>query len=202
MKNIWQIPIMSKHKTTMRKASKNTDTDKKIQYMTESDAEVVGFDAVKKDYTSSLHLNTSPSSVDAILQTISKRYFIEFKNGFIGSKEQNSIIKKVYDSLLIYGDISKESISDIRNNTELVLVYNESANKDNDRIRRLDDVENSPSLEEFSKNIHRLAKEEYVSFGLNMFQTYCFSKVHTYTRLEFEKMLDSIDSEQIMRKDG
>lgn len=52
-------------------------------------------------------------------------------------------------------------------------------------------VQHSQSFDYFAKSVGRLADEEYVCFGIKIFEKYCFSKVHTYTEKEFMEYLEN-----------
>lgn len=49
--------------------------------------------------------------------------------------------------------------------------------------------QHSNAFDSIAKNISKMAKDEYVCFGIRMFEGYCFKKVHTYTEKEFERYL-------------
>ena len=84
------------------------------------------FDLVKQKYLNNLgHSENDAQSVDALTQTEKAIVFIEFKNGRV----HNSDVKtKIRDSLLIYCDITKSTISTTRADSVLVLVYNLESN--------------------------------------------------------------------------
>lgn len=48
------------------------------------------------------------------------------------------------------------------------------------------------SFDDFARRMGGLAGEEYVCFGLKMFEKYCFAKVHTYTEREFQGYLKAL----------
>ena len=91
--------------------------------MIDSDAQIINFDKVKTDYLNSLGYSEEYAhSVDALGEDEKGHiYLIEFKNGDIKTSE---IREKLTDSLLIYCDITRTSISDTRQGTDFVLVYN------------------------------------------------------------------------------
>ena len=105
--------------------------------MTESEVPAVDFDLVKEKYIEDLGLSDVPKSNDALLDMgKGKLAFIEFKNGYIDSKKQFDIRKKIYDSTLIFTDIVSAGISQMRQCVEYVLVYNENANGQNPAAAR------------------------------------------------------------------
>lgn len=109
--------------------------------------------------------------------------------------KQFAVRKKIYDSLLIFTDIVSAGLHDLRLHAEYILVYNEIVNAGNpDVVReRKKNVQPSVSFDYIAKELGRLAKEEYVCFGINIFENYCFRKVHTFTEREFEEYLRRID---------
>ncbi len=188
-------PIFSENISTLKETSVDKRDCNNYTYMTESNRPAVSFDLVKEKYTENLGLSSVPKSNDALFDDENgKLIFVEFKNGYIDSKKQFDIRKKIYDSTLIFSDIVSVGISNLRQCMEYVLVYNENANATNPDIsdKKTDYVKESTSFDKFAKIISGLAKDEYVGFGVKMFENYCFKKVHTYTESEFEKYLDTI----------
>lgn len=162
--------------------------------MTNSEKEAVNFDNVKNDYIKDLSLSNAPSSNDALfLSRDNKLIFVEFKNGFMDGEKKFSIRKKIYDSIIILTDILNTGISALRNKMEYILVYNESVNADEKEVleKTRYSVQHSQAYDFIAKGVSKMANKEYVCFGVNMFENYCFSKVHTYTEAEFEEFLKS-----------
>ncbi|BDF15368.1 hypothetical protein CLOSCI_03286 [[Clostridium] scindens ATCC 35704] len=190
-------PIFSSHHSNLRKLSLDDGKGQKI-YMTQSTRDAVNFDAVKKEYIKSLGLSKVPSSNDALFDDgRGLLVFVEFKNGFISRKKKLEIWKKLYDSTLIFADITSTGISYMRSNMKYILVYNETVNQDNDldedlKKKRKTAVQPSPAFDAFAKNVGKYANEEYVCFGLIIFQNYCFKEVHTYTETEFDAYLSTL----------
>ena len=129
MKN---IPILAKYLTTLQETSKDNHNNTAI-YMTNSNLEVVNFDLVKNEYCKNLGLDNVASSVDALFFKEENIYFIEFKNGRI---EKNEVVKKMYDSLLMFSDISQKDISYFRKHLHFILVYNDEKVKEDDFVLR------------------------------------------------------------------
>ena len=180
---------------------KETSIDKRggtPQYMTLSTREAVNFDGVKEEYVKPLGVSEIPKSNDALFDD-GKGFlvFVEFKNGFMDRPKQFTVRKKVYDSALIFTDITSKGISYMRNHMKYILVYNETANQGNNSDKDLKEkqktaVQQSPAFDAFAKNVGRYANEEYVCFGLKIFQNYCFKEVHTYTEAEFDAYLSTL----------
>ena len=180
---------------------KETSIDKRDgtpQYMTLSTREAVNFDGVKEEYVKPLGVSEIPKSNDALFDD-GKGFlvFVEFKNGYMDHRKQFAVRKKVYDSVLIFTDITSTGISFMRDHMKYILVYNETANQDNDldeelKKKRKTAVQPSPAFDAFAKNMGKYANEEYVCFGLKIFQNYCFKEVYTYTEAEFNAYLSSL----------
>ncbi len=180
--------------STLRNTSEDKRNVKNVFFMTQSDREVIDFDKVKTKYIKPLGLKEIPKSNDALFdggQGI--LVFVEFKNGVINRKEQFDLQKKIYDSILIFSDLTKMNISELRSCMEYILVYNEEVNSSNPEIlKKKEHVQPSKAFDQVAKTIASYAKREYVCFGLDMFQKYCFKRVHTYTVQEFEEYLQGL----------
>lgn len=187
-------PIFTESISTLKDTSIDKHDIGNPAYMTERDDPAVDFDLVKEKYIEDLGLSDVPKSNDALLDMgKGKLAFIEFKNGYIDSKKQFDIRKKIYDSTLIFTDIVSAGISQMRQCVEYVLVYNENANGQNPATaEKKREVQNSASFDDFARRMGGLAGEEYVCFGLKMFENYCFEKVHTYTEREFQGYLKAL----------
>ena len=191
MIDISTYPILSNHMTTLKNTSIDKRDDRTVVYMTESTIQAVNFDKVKEEYVKSLKLSEVPKSNDALIaDKNNKLIFIEFKNGYMDKAKQFAVRKKIYDSVLIFADIVSTRISDMRTYIEYILVYNGDVNDNNpDIIEKKAHIQPSASFNSFAKSVSSLAKEEYVLFGVKLFENYCFKKVHTYTEKEFEQYL-------------
>lgn len=191
--NFNDYDILKDNLSTLKETSVDQHDKKNVIYMTYSDREAVNFDGVKEKYIESLRVNDVPKSNDALfLNHKEDLVFVEFKNGFMDNAEKFSVRKKIYDSIIILTDILNTGISNLRDNMEYILVYNEFANADEkDVINKKSYVQPSKSFDKFAKSINTLAKEEYVCFGIKIFENYCFKKVHTYTEKEFEQYLEN-----------
>lgn len=172
---IEDYPIFSDHRDTLKEMSKDTSLDQP-QYMTERTEEAVNFDLVKRAYTNHLGLSEeTASSCDSLAFLPAGSVFIEFKNGKVKPADVKT---KIRDSLLIYGGIAGQSISDTRTQMEFVLVYNGEKNPDKSRSRTA-----------IIAHLANKADTEHILFDLERFQTLYFMAVHTYTPEEFEKYL-------------
>lgn len=189
-----KYPILKNNLSTLKETSIDHHDKNTIAYMTNSERIAVNFDNVKNDYIKDLSLSHAPSSNDALfLSRDNKLIFVEFKNGFMDGEKKFSIRKKIYDSIIILTDILNTGISALRNKMEYILVYNESVNADEKEVleKARYSVQHSQAYDFIAKGVSKMANKEYICFGVNMFENYCFSKVHTYTEAEFEEFLKS-----------
>lgn len=189
-----EYSILKDNMSTLRETSLDDHDPNSIAYMTNSDRGAVNFDNVKRKYVENLHLHEEPKSNDALfINDMGKLVFVEFKNGFMDGQKKFAVRKKIYDSIIILTDILNVGVSHLRDNMKYILVYNESVNAcEKDVLKKKKEaVQHSQSFDYFAKSLSRLADEEYVCFGIRIFENYCFSKVHTYTEKEFARYLES-----------
>ena len=197
MTDLSRYKIFSDHLSTLKETSVDDRDGEKI-YMTESLRRVINFDDVKNEYVKRLGLSEIPKSNDALFEDgKGSLLFVEFKNGFMDRSKQFAVRKKVYDSVLIFTDITSSRISDMRNTVKYILVYNEFVNRENScdeelRKKQKTTIQPSPSFDGLARTLGKYANEEYVCFGLKIFLNYCFKEVHTYTEEEFETYLSSL----------
>lgn len=180
-------------KTTLREASYYKSEDGE-GYMTErTDVLVYNFDKVKQKYTAQLHKpEKGICSVDAFWPE--KTIFIEFKNGKnFGNKE---LTEKMRDTLLIYCDLMGTAISELRESSEFVVVYNE----DNKPIREQEILQEitkdgylqtSPSRTRIKEYFLGKAGDELLRWELGFYRGIYFAEVHTFNQRQFEKYLDA-----------
>ena len=82
MINIGEYPILN-HVITLKRASKD-ENGGHVEYMTESQVDVINFDKVKEAYAREKGLKSHPKSNDALyIQSGDIDTFIEFKNGYM-----------------------------------------------------------------------------------------------------------------------
>lgn len=187
--------IFNRHMSNLKETSLDSRDGMPGRYMTDSPLAAVNFDDVKEEYVQGLELCETPRSNDALFDDGNGALvFVEFKNGLITRAKQFAIRKKIYDSVLMFSDITSSKISDTRNIMNYILVYNESANAANqgdpellEKQRKV--VQPSPSFDSIAKTISGYAKKEYICFGLKIFKHYCFKEVHTFTEAEFDSYL-------------
>ena len=174
---IEDYPIFTNKIATLKEMSKDTSH---TQYLTDSMVKAVNFDKVKQDYVNGLGLSENTArSADTLAFLPTGPVFIEFKNGKVSPGD---IKNKIRDSLLIYGGITGQNITETRKFMEFVLVYNPQKNIDKSH---------SPSREIIVNSVAKKAETEIVRFDLERYRTLYFFDVHTYTPTELENYLTS-----------
>lgn len=182
---IAENPRFRKHTETLHSLSRDNSHEK---FLTDSTIPAIGFDKVKKEYSDTLGLTETPCSVDAIcLLENDSLVFIEFKNGRLNNTEIYGLRKKVYDSLLIFQDISGISLTTLRSRATFVLVFRKDLNPKDDDNRQSLSI--APSRDKIINQVFKLASKELIRFDLERFKSYCFKDVHTYSPEEFEAYL-------------
>lgn len=192
MIDINSFAIFRDHLTSLKETSEDKSH---AEYMTESDFEVVNFDEVKDEYIKGLKIQKVPDSVDALfVDKNGNLNFVEFKNGKINSKTKFGLQKKIYDSTLIFSDITHLHISDMRSCVKLMLVYNKEKNdmgKGKEKEGK-NYIQSSDSLRQISRTLAGFAQESHIQFGLEMFKNYCCKEILTLTKEEFEEQLSTL----------
>lgn len=185
MTNINIFDIFKNSTSTIRQISKD---DSNNEYMTDCNLMAINFDKVSKKYCKNLSL-FSVESNDALfaLKNGKCTTFIEFKNGYIDKTTQYKLVKKIYDSMLVFMDVTKTNISETRDFLNYILVYNENKNADNPKT----EYHESESRDFIDKTILEYGKEVHIKYGLDFFKGYCFKEVNTYTKKEFENLFVS-----------
>ncbi len=184
-----EIEIFRENISTLKKTSLDDESMAK-QYMTNAAVSVIHFDKVKKAYIRNLERKPEflPCSSDALyIGNGGKISFIEFKNGRVNGKQRNNVYQKVYDSLLIFCDITKVSVSFCRDHAEFILVYNEVKNDEIKEEKEEGGLQESESRVEIGKYFSRKGKKHFIRFGLERFERLYLKRVFTYTEAEFEE---------------
>ena len=180
--------IFEKNLSTLKETSKDNHNNNTKEFMTNSLLEVVNFDGVKNAYIKNLKLRGTPKSNDALFfDGQEKLIFIEFKNGIVDRTEVYELRRKIYDSLLIFTDITNHGITYTRNNMDYILVYNEEKNKIPTEKFEGNSMQESKSKIKIAKGFMNNGGEDFIRFGLDILKNYCFSNVYTYTVQEFEE---------------
>ena len=176
-------------KATLKELSKD---DTNNEFMTESDEIAINFDKVKDLYIKEICPKHKPAFNDALKYIDDEFYFIEFKNGNI--KNVKNAIDKIFESLLIFSDITGKNISHTRNKGNYILVYNYEKSKEyikTEIIKRnkincngklfSNEVQESPNFNDFLMTLSDLAKYNIDIFGLKArFEKMYFNTVKTY----------------------
>lgn len=183
MININNYEIFCANMSSMKKTSKD---DANNEYMTESDTMVVNFDNVVKNFCKEKKISSVDSNDAMYLSDDGNITFIEFKNGFLDKKTRHKLLKKIYDSLLIFNDITGKNISYTRENISYILVYNEK--KNNEQTNQKSKYCISESRDMIDKTLLGYGDEKYIKSGLEFLKGYCFKEVDTYTKSEFEEL--------------
>lgn len=162
--DLYNIDIFKKNKKTLKETSKDDNVD-----VVDLLDNAIYFDGVKNEYNSHLNLKQCPKSIDAVLELDNYKniIFVEFKNGNIDSNELYEICKKIYDTLLIFSDITKKTIDFMRENIEFILVCNGA---------------------KFGYTIYTSFKSYPM---LKSFEKYCFKKVSLLRKEDFVNFINS-----------
>lgn len=170
--------------------------------MITSDELVIDFDAIKDDYIQSLSLKETPKSSDALVKCGEKYYFIEFKNGRVNKYD---VMKKVYDSLLIFMDVIHENISFTRKKVNFILVYNYEKNKESiqreiqenkrdGKMLKKDEIQQSTGIQDITKHFFGYANKKFDPFQLeNIFEKVYLNEVISYDVDDFKARLGITD---------
>ncbi len=197
-----KIGIFQNYLSTLKKTSLDKGSGQK-KYMTESEMPVVDFDKVKKAYVRELRVKpkSMPCSSDALhIGKNGNISFIEFKNGKINYMQRYNIHQKIYDSLLIFGDMTGKGLSFCREHADFILVYNEMKNREEEKGETGEgeagkgkskggeqrQIQESDSRVAIGKYFSRKGKKNFVRFDLEKFENFYFKNVFTFTEKEFE----------------
>lgn len=191
MMSLNDYEIFRNNRDSLQELSKDDRSPDHIQYMTNSSLSAVNFDMVKRNYANGLALSEDvAASVDGLASTADSVVFLEFKNGKVSNR---NVKNKMWDSLLIFCDITKKDITYTRNHVDFVLIYNEAANVSSNQ-RSKTTVQDSPSRLAISKGIAQMGNQKLILFGLERYKKLYFREVHTYTKEEFETYLDKLEN--------
>lgn len=107
MPELLRFPEFVAHQSALKDTSKDKHEPNNSTYMTESNKTAVNFDAVKDDYVKKMKLSEMLASCDALFEDGEGAIiFTEFKNGALKKNKQPDLRKKIYDSVLIFMDIT------------------------------------------------------------------------------------------------
>lgn len=183
-------PAFSNHIETLEELSRDDSHDHAV---TGSQIKAIAFDEVRNEYAAPLKLKNGPNSMDAICVFTdgddSSLAFVEFKNGKLDKRDAFEIRKKIYDTLLIFQDLTGISLATLRAHAACILVYRKDLNPDDEHEGEF--IPASPSRDTIGDHIAGLAHQEIVRFGLARFFSYCFKEVHTYGPDDFDAYLEN-----------
>lgn len=181
--------------STLQKISYDKDNKK---YMTYSNFMAIDFDKVKNEYCRILCLSDFPASNDALAEVDGEVYFIEFKNGNMKS-EIYDVRRKIFESLLLFCDITKTTISESRKYLNYILVYNKAESKEyieklsKEKLER-NEVQESYSYDQMLKTMAHYASSKYDEYNLDFFglrkkyEKLYFKHVYTYDKNDFNQI--------------
>lgn len=191
MMNLEDYPVFRENKETLKETSKDDRELSNIQYMVEIEMEVINFDQVKQHYVNALGLSENhAASVDAVVQFTDHIAFIEFKNGKVNNR---NVKDKIRDSLLMFSDITGQTISQLRETLDLIVVYNQERNPLPNQLKK-DGIQESLSRTAIADHIAGKAKEEHILFDLERYKKLYFREVHTYAKEKFVRYLQTVKS--------
>lgn len=166
-----------------------------IDYASNSLKEAVDFDKFQEDYFKSINPKMKkPKSVDALCFLDGKWCLIEFKNGFVSYEEICGKIGNSVSTILFKDNLSPK---EFKENSIFILVYNKNKafkNKDGklneEKYLLEEEIVESHSFDEFSRNLTELSGKPIISFKLGTFQNVYFSKVKTMDKEIFNKYIE------------
>lgn len=169
--------IFQRHQSTLKDTSYN---DAGTAHMTDSLLPVIDFDAVKSEYIRSYHCSPVPKSNDALLHYGDEYFFIEFKDGNM-KYEIHNVRGKIFESLLLFCDLTDTTISFSRKHVSYVLVYNQEKSKAYIQEKlSANEVQDSPAIGTFIRALGKEAKHNVDYFGLRkQFKDIYFGSVTT-----------------------
>ena len=186
MNDIKEIEIFKRNFSSLQKTSYD-ETNK--CYMTDSQLQVIHFDNVVKNRGKEFGPER-PKSNDALyIADDGKMYFIEFKNGRIGTEVKLELKLKICESLLMFMDITKKDLCFIRENLSYILVYNEEGYPlTNQELKELDGI--MSRLNPLTVRLSSKAEEYFVRFAFRRFKNFYFKEVFTLNKEEFEDYIN------------
>jgi len=191
MIDIKNYPIFATNILSLQKISCYTNDNQPPKPMICSKINAVSFDKVKDEHIKGLHLSDIPKSNDALCKDKGGSVvFVEFKNGSIDKKVQHDIRRKIYDSVLIFTDITESRITEMRKNVDYILVINEDKNSQTIKEKNTH-VQESDSYTSLATAVSKEANEKLIRYGLKMFKNYCFKEVSVLSKSEFEEYAKS-----------
>lgn len=176
------IKIFKDNLRTLKQISIDNHDKENPSFMTDSEFVCIDFDSVKDDYRDMHGMIVNPKSIDALIFGKENNTMIEFKNGIVDKRLIQSIIEKMLNSVIMYVDITGESVESVRENMDFILVYNYEKNPFN--IKK---YKQNYYRDMFVRSLSRKAKERYTQFGLFKYEGYIFREIYTYSKKDFKE---------------
>ena len=101
------------------------DKAKNESLLWDENKRVINFDSLANDICSLYREGENLSSVDAYVETKSKRLFIEFKNQKLSRIDNRSIRKKAFDTICLFSLLNKRYGGEEKKNT-FIVIYREN----------------------------------------------------------------------------
>ena len=101
------------------------DKTKNESLMWDEKKSIINFDSLANDICSLYREGENLSSVDAYVETKSRRLFIEFKNQKLSRIDNRSIRKKAFDTICLFSLLNKRYGGEEKKNT-FIVVYREN----------------------------------------------------------------------------
>ena len=114
---------MNKYSSTFHETS--YDKAKNESLLWDEKKRVINFDSLTNDICSLYREGENLSSVDAYVETKSRRLFIEFKNQKLSRIDNRSIRKKAFDTICLFSLLNKRYGGEEKKNT-FIVVYREN----------------------------------------------------------------------------
>lgn len=183
------IKIFEDNLRSLKQISIDNHDKENPSFMTESEFVCVDFDSVKDDYREKLGTIVNPKSIDALIFGEKVNTMVEFKNGVVDKRLIQTIIEKMLNSVIMYVDITGESVKSVRENMDFILVYNYEKNPFNIKKYRQNYYRDM-----FVRSLSKKARERYTQFGLFKYEGYIFRAIYTYSKRDFkEQFTDKLE---------
>ena len=192
MRDIEECEFLSGCKASL----KDTSFDKAEHcYMTNSTLPVINFDTAMENYHRKIGGAERPKSNDALFVIHDMYYFVEFKNGKLNPDKIHEIKGKIFESLLIFCDMLKTTISFTRAHMCYILVFNWDKNEgiiEDWQKKTHREFLSSRSRRKIIDELGKLSKKHPDWWYLQQkFEQIYLKKVYAYSKEEFEQWLQS-----------
>lgn len=159
--------------------------------MVDSNEVIYNFDLIQEKYYK-LHNSSKPlASMDGLIVSGNRQYFIEFKNGCIDKKTKDNIKAKIPASLWTFMDLNHMRVEDIRKTVDFILVYNDEKTFVEEQLRNTD-YQPSKYRNHIKNKLMKRAHQPCILFGMEQYKGIFFHDVQTLTKDEFIKVLRNI----------